>query len=325
MDNFNGILTTINDVLWHNWVLYVVIAVGSLLIIWTRFGPLVAMTHGIQVIRGKFDRKDDPGAISHFQALSAALSATIGLGNIGGVALAISLGGPGAVFWMWMVGIVGMALKMTEVTQSMIYRNTSDPDNPHGGPMFVVSQGLREINPSLAGLGRWIGYVFCVTLMISTITGGNMFQAWNVGNVTRLNFGGARTPDRIHSSDSDRLGYHRRDQANWRSRWQACALNVRPVPDCRRLCADLELFPDSRIVSSHLCLRVQSYGSTRCLYRRNSRVCLLTGHETEPCFQTKLVRDPLQSPTPQPRRMNRHVKGSWQEWNRSLIRSLYAH
>jgi len=141
------------------------------------------------VVRGKFDRKDDPGAISHFQALSAALSATIGLGNIGGVALAISLGGPGAVFWMWIVGIAGMSLKMTEVTQSMLYRNTSDPDNPHGGPMFVVSRGLAEIKPALAGLGRGIGYVFCVTLMISTITGGNMFQAWNVGNVTRLNFG----------------------------------------------------------------------------------------------------------------------------------------
>jgi AGCS family alanine or glycine:cation symporter len=189
MDTFNAILTAINNVLWHNWVLYTVLAVGGLLIIWTRFGPLIALTHGIQVVRGKYDRKGDPGAISHFQALSAALSATIGLGNIGGVALAISLGGPGSVFWMWMVGIAGMALKMTEVTQSMLYRNTSDPDNPHGGPMFVVSRGLAEIKPALAGLGRWIGYVFCVTLMISTITGGNMFQAWNVGNVTRLNFG----------------------------------------------------------------------------------------------------------------------------------------
>ena len=189
MDTFNAILSSINDVLWHDWTLYIVLAVGGLLIIWTRFGPLVALTHGVDVVRGKFDRKDDPGAISHFQALSAALSATIGLGNIGGVALAISLGGPGAVFWMWVVGIAGMALKMTEVTQSMLYRNTTDPDNPHGGPMFVVSRGLAEIKPALAGLGRWIGYVFCVTLMISTITGGNMFQAWNVGNVTRLNFG----------------------------------------------------------------------------------------------------------------------------------------
>jgi AGCS family alanine or glycine:cation symporter len=73
---------------------------------------------------------------------------------------------------MWVVGFIGMALKMTEVTQSMLYRNTEDPENPHGGPMFVISHGLREMAPSLATLGRWIGYVFCVTVLISAVTGG---------------------------------------------------------------------------------------------------------------------------------------------------------
>ena len=189
MDTFNAFLTVMNNVLWHNVVLYVILGLGLLLTVWTKFAPIVAFTHGIAVIRGKFDDKDDPGAINHFQALSAALSATVGLGNIGGVALAISLGGPGAVFWMWVVGLAGMAIKTTEVTQSMLYRNMADPNNPHGGPMFVVSRGLAEMNPALKSLGRWIGYVFCVTLMVSTVTGGNMFQAWNVGNVTALNFG----------------------------------------------------------------------------------------------------------------------------------------
>ncbi len=187
--DFTEFLSVVNGVLWHDWVLYVVLAVGALLLVWTKFGPVVALTHGVQVVRGKYDRKDDPGAISHFQALSAALSATIGLGNIGGVALAIALGGPGAVFWMWVVGLAGMAIKMTEVTETMLYRNTDDPDNPHGGPMFVVSRGLAQVRPSLAPIGRGIGYVFCGTLMISTMTGGNMFQSWNVANVTRLNFG----------------------------------------------------------------------------------------------------------------------------------------
>jgi AGCS family alanine or glycine:cation symporter len=189
MDTFNAFLTVMNNVLWHNVVLYVILALGLLLLIWTKFAPIVAFTHGIAVIRGKFDDKDDPGAINHFQALSAALSATVGLGNIGGVALAISLGGPGAVFWMWVVGLAGMAVKTTEVTQSMLYRNVADPGNPHGGPMFVVSHGLAKMHPSLKRIGRWIGYIFCVTLMISTVTGGNMFQAWNVGNVTSVNFG----------------------------------------------------------------------------------------------------------------------------------------
>ena len=189
METVNTILEAINSIIWHDATLYVVLLVGLLFIFWTKFGPLLSLTHGIQVIRGKYDRKDDPGAISHFQALSAALSATVGLGNSGGGAVAISLGGPGAVFWMWVVGFVGMAIKTVEVTQSMLYRNTDDPDNPHGGPMFVVSQGLANMNPAYARLGRWIGYVFCLTLLVSTITGGNMFQAWNVGTVTHLNFG----------------------------------------------------------------------------------------------------------------------------------------
>ncbi len=189
MDIFNAFLTVMNNILWHNVVLFAILGLGLLLLVWTKFAPIVALTHGVAIIRGKFDDKDDPGAISHFQALSAALSATVGLGNIGGVALAISLGGPGAVFWMWVVGLAGMAIKTTEVTQSMLYRNTTDPDNPHGGPMFVVSRGLAEMNPAWKSLGRWVGYIFCVTLMVSTVTGGNMFQAWNVGNVTALNFG----------------------------------------------------------------------------------------------------------------------------------------
>lgn len=189
METINTIVETINGVLWHNLVLYAVLLVGIILMVWTKFGPLIALTHGLRVIRGKYDRKDDPGAISHFQALSAALSGTVGLGNIGGVAVAISLGGPGAVFWMWIVGFVGMAIKTIEVTQSMLYRNTRDPENPHGGPMFVVSQGLAKMNPAYAKIGRWTAHIFCITLLISTITGGNMFQAWNVGTVTELNFG----------------------------------------------------------------------------------------------------------------------------------------
>ncbi|MEO1279036.1 MAG: alanine:cation symporter family protein, partial [Planctomycetota bacterium] len=135
---------TLNGILFHDFVLYTLVAVGLLFTIWSGFGQYRALTHGVGVIRGKYDDKDDPGAINHFQALSAALSATVGLGNIAGVAVAIALGGPGAVFWMWVIGVLGMSLKMTEVTQSMLYRNTDDPDNPHGGPMFVVREGFKK-------------------------------------------------------------------------------------------------------------------------------------------------------------------------------------
>jgi alanine or glycine:cation symporter, AGCS family len=189
MERFNAWMEAVNGVLWHDGVLVVVLLTGVVLTIWSRFGQYRALTHGFQVIRGRYDEPDDPGAINHFQALSAALSATVGLGNIGGVALAISLGGPGAVFWMWVVGFFGMALKLTEVNLSMLYRNTDDADNPHGGPMWVASKGMARMHPRLAGVGAFVGGLFCVTLLISTITGGNMFQAWNVAEITRSYFG----------------------------------------------------------------------------------------------------------------------------------------
>ncbi len=179
-------LGAVNSVIWHNYVLYVVLGVGVLFTIWSGFCQYRALTHGTQTIRGVYDDPDDPGAINHFQALSAALSATVGLGNIAGVGVAVALGGPGAVFWMWMVGIFGMAIKTTEVTLSMLFRNTDDPENPHGGPMFVASKGFKKMG--LAPLGKLIGGIFVVTLLISTITGGNMFQAWSVGEITENYF-----------------------------------------------------------------------------------------------------------------------------------------
>jgi len=182
MAGIENVINTLNGLLFSDYVVYALLLVGLAFTIWSGFGQYRALTHGVAVVRGKYDDKNDPGAINHFQALSAALSATVGLGNIGGVALAVALGGPGAVFWMWIIGILGMALKMTEVTQSMLYRNTDDPDNPHGGPMFVVREGFKKWG--LGPLGTIFGGVFCVTLLISAITGGNMFQAWNVADLS---------------------------------------------------------------------------------------------------------------------------------------------
>jgi len=232
MQQINDFVNALNSYLFHPWVVYALLFCGVLFTIWSAFGQYRALTHGVSVTFGKYDDKNDPGAINHFQALSAALSATVGLGNIGGVAVAVALGGPGAILWMWVIGVVGMALKMTEVTQSMLFRNTDDPDNPHGGPMFVVKRGLtgpdkKPIAIALAlafsvaiialtalsgntvaiiigvllslglvglafanhaALGSLIGGVFVVTLVISAITGGNMFQAWNVGDITKTYF-----------------------------------------------------------------------------------------------------------------------------------------
>ncbi len=187
MGDFSAFLATLNSYLWHEYVLYAIVGTGILFTVWSGFSQFRALTHGPAVVRGVYDDPNDPGAINHFQALSAALSATVGLGNIGGVALAIALGGPGAMFWMWVIGFLGMAIKLTEVTMAMLYRNTDNPENPHGGPMWVAAKALERKN--FGGLGRAIGIVFCVMLLVSTTTGGNMFQAWNVGELTEEYFG----------------------------------------------------------------------------------------------------------------------------------------
>ncbi len=189
LDRLIAAISPINDFLWHDYALFVVLGVGILFTLWSGFSQYRSLTHGVQVIRGRYDDPKEAGAITHFQALSAALSATVGLGNIAGVALAVAVGGPGAVFWMWVTGLVGMALKLTEVTQAMLHRDLSDPKNPSGGAMWVVSRGFARIGPALRPLGWAIGALFCVTLIISGITGGNMFQAWNVAEISFTYFG----------------------------------------------------------------------------------------------------------------------------------------
>jgi AGCS family alanine or glycine:cation symporter len=180
----------IDGVLWGNHTFLVMLATGLLFSIWSKFIQFRALSHGVQVIRGVYDDARDPGAINHFQALSTALSATVGLGNIGGVALAIGIGGPGALFWMWIVGFLGMAIKSVEVTLAMMYRDTSEPENPHGGAMWVITRGLGEgRGPLLRGFAGVLAGLFCATLLVATMTGGNMFQVWNVAKITNDYFG----------------------------------------------------------------------------------------------------------------------------------------
>ena len=189
MEQFNQVMQVTIDILWGLPTFVVLIGVGLLFSIWSKFVQFRALTHGVAVLRGKYDDKGDPGAISHFQALSAALSGTVGLGNIGGVALAIGIGGPGALFWMWMTGFFGMAIKAVEVSLAMLYRDTSNPDDPHGGAMYVVTRGWGDkVGGAARPFSYVVGAIFCVTLLISASTGGNMFQAWNVADLTHSYF-----------------------------------------------------------------------------------------------------------------------------------------
>ena len=189
MPDFNAAIGAINDFIWADWTLYVLLATGLVFTVWSRFSQIRALTHGTELLLGRYDDRTGPGALRHFQTLSAALSGTVGLGNIGGVAIAVALGGPGAVFWMWVVGFIGMALKFTEVTLSMLYRNIDDPANPHGGPMWVARKGFAAWGPAWERFGRVLAVLFCITLIVATITGISFFQMWNVANITESYFG----------------------------------------------------------------------------------------------------------------------------------------
>jgi alanine or glycine:cation symporter, AGCS family len=162
----------------------VVLLVGSgvLFTIYFGFPQVRFFKHAIEVISGKYDDPNDKGEISHFQALCAALSATVGLGNIAGVAVAISLGGPGAVFWLWVAGFIGMCTKFTEVTLALSYRDVSEKGSVHGGPMFVIKNALSKNFYPVA----WI-YAFFVVL--SSFGAGNMFQSNQMAAILKTSAG----------------------------------------------------------------------------------------------------------------------------------------
>lgn len=156
------------------------------IVIWLVFGALFftirmgfvqfwGWRHSISLVRGKFDEKDAPGEVTHFQALATAVSATVGLGNIAGVAVAISIGGPGATFWLIIAGLLGMASKFTECTLGVKYRDIGDDGVVEGGPMRYLRKGLARKN--MGGLGKVLAVIFAVLTIGASFGGGNMFQA----------------------------------------------------------------------------------------------------------------------------------------------------
>lgn len=152
-----------------------------------KFINIRGFRHGLDLVRGKYDNPNDPGEVSHFQALATALSGTVGLGNIAGVAIAITVGGPGATFWMITAGILGMSLKFTEVTLGVKYREVDEDGNVSGGPMYYLSNALKFRNLgkfSLKGLGKVLSVIYATILMGASLGGGNMFQS----NQTFLQF-----------------------------------------------------------------------------------------------------------------------------------------
>lgn len=144
------------------------------LTIYFKFINLTSLGLAIKTVRGKYSSPDDPGEITHFQALTAALSATVGLGNIAGVAIAISQGGPGAAFWMVVLGLVGMTTKFAECTLGVRYRDIDENGKVSGGPMKYLTKGLAE--RGWGKLGKVLAVIFAVLCIGASFGGGNMFQ-----------------------------------------------------------------------------------------------------------------------------------------------------
>lgn len=140
-----------------------------------RFINARGVKHAISLVKGDYDDPNSDGEVSHFQALTTALSATVSLGNIAGVAVAITLGGPGATFWMIVCGLLGMASKFTECTLGVKYRRVNEKGEISGGPMYYLSEGLKKQN--LGGLGKVLAVIFSILCIGASFGGGNMFQA----------------------------------------------------------------------------------------------------------------------------------------------------
>ncbi|HMQ49385.1 MAG TPA: alanine/glycine:cation symporter family protein [Saprospiraceae bacterium] len=157
-------------------VLVWLIAGAAFFTIYMGFVNIRAFRHSIDVVRGKYDDPNDSGEVSHFQALTAALSGTVGVGNIAGVAIAVSLGGPGATFWMIVAGLLGMSSKFVECSLGVMYRNINPDGSVSGGPMYYMDKGFREKGPGWAVVGKILAVMFAIACVGGSFGGGNMVQ-----------------------------------------------------------------------------------------------------------------------------------------------------
>ncbi len=175
---FRDIVEKGNEYVWETpeifpWLVTLLLLSGIFITFRMGWINIRYLKHAFDVIRGRYDNPDDEGDINHFQALTTALSATVGIGNIAGVATAIHYGGPGVLFWMWLSGIFGMTLKYAECALSMHYRTFDEKGNASGGPMYYIEKGL--------GSGwKWMAVTFAFLAIICSFGSGNMNQANSV-------------------------------------------------------------------------------------------------------------------------------------------------
>jgi len=176
-------LSSLSSIVWGWPAIVALVGTGLYLTFRLGFVQVRGLLHGFDIVRGKFDDPNDPGEISHFKALTTALSATIGTGNIVGVAAAILMGGPGAVFWMWITACFGMATKFASCTLAVKFRRIDDQGEVHAGPMHFIELGLGK-------RFKWLAVLFASFTALASFGIGNMFQVNNmVSSMNGLVFG----------------------------------------------------------------------------------------------------------------------------------------
>ncbi len=156
------------------WIVGWLVIAAAVFSLYFGFIQFRAFKHSIQLVKGDYSDPNDAGEVSHFQALATALSGTVGLGNIAGVAVAVSIGGAGATFWMILAGLLGMATKFTECTLGVKYRNEYPDGSVSGGPMYYLDKGFKERG---LPLGKFMAVMFAIFCVLGAMGGGNMFQA----------------------------------------------------------------------------------------------------------------------------------------------------
>ncbi|GAA0286366.1 AGCS family amino acid carrier protein [Psychrosphaera haliotis] len=181
MNAFNDLLLFLDGILGSSpWFPYVLLGVGIFFTIYLKFPQIRYFKHAWKVVTGKYDKKGAEGDTNHFQALSTALSGTVGTGNIGGVALALSIGGPAALFWMWMTAFFGMTTKFVEVTLSHKYRVKTEDGTMAGGPMYYMDRRLNM---------KWLAVLFAIATVVSSFGTGSLPQINNIAQSMNDSFG----------------------------------------------------------------------------------------------------------------------------------------
>jgi len=181
LEGLYGFLTMLDGFLGGAfWFPYVLLGVGLFFTVYLKFPQIRFFKHAWQVVTGKFDKESDPGDTTHFRALTTALSGTVGTGNISGVAFAIFLGGPAALFWMWVTAFLGMTTKFVEVTLSHKYRVKTEDGTMAGGPMYYMDRRLNM---------KWLAVAFAIATVVSSFGTGNLPQSNGIAQSIEATFG----------------------------------------------------------------------------------------------------------------------------------------